>query len=58
MIIDQAKVDVNHLLQIIDLGDRRLQIRQQIEVNFNFPTMVVDLLLVLHESTQVLNVCL
>ena len=58
MIIDQAKVDVNHLLQIIDLGDRRLQIRQQIEVNFNFPTMMVDLLLVLHESTQVLNVCL
>ena len=56
MIIDQAKVDVNHLLQIIDLGDRRLQIRQQIEVNFNFPTMMVDLLLVLHKTAQVLDV--
>ena len=49
-----------HLLQIKSLGDGRLHLNRllvhHVKVDLTFPTMVVDSLLVLDESTQVFNV--
>ena len=54
---------VAHLLQIKDLSDGRLHLdrffcHQTIEVNFNFSAVMIDRLLVLYKTSQVLDVSL
>ena len=44
-------------LQIIDLGQRRL-LRQEVEIDLDFSSVVVDRLLVLHQAAEVLDVSL